>query len=80
MMVSMPSGKGSTVGFPLTACLAVKGNSVKSDHNPVSAVQITVCEQRGPLVNSTRPHRSALRYRLTQASGSEAEASVLEDI
>lgn len=29
MMVSIPSGKGSTVGFPLTACLSVKRNSVQ---------------------------------------------------
>lgn len=67
----------------MLACDGKQCANVKSDHRNVfnsTTVQITVCELRAPLAASTRPNRSALRYRLTQASGSEAAASVLEDI
>ena len=83
MMVSMPSGKGSTVGFPLTACLSVKGQNEQIWHQIITVFQqhkLQHVSRRGPLSASTRPHRSALCNRLTQASGSEPEASVLEDI
>lgn len=73
-------------GIPIDCMLACNGKqwaNVKSDHNNVfnsTTVQIIICRLRGPLAASTRPNRSALSYRPTQTSGSETEASVLEDI
>lgn len=72
IMVSM--SLGSTVG------------SVKRNHTQIGVRIKTLCFNstnytiRSPLAALTRPYRTALGYVLTRASGSEPEASVLEDI